>query len=106
MTFDNASPTEGTETGDSSETVQTAWDGSNAPSTAVIEAVAAAKGQDAIEMPPLYDAFDVDALDNLLTSGGTAVEGNIAVSFRYNGTYIWVDSGGMIEVDPDEAQSE
>lgn len=106
MTVDDADSTEDTETGDSPETVRTAWNGSDSPSTVVIEAVADAKGQDALEMPALYDAFDVDALDNLLTSDGKAVQGNIAVSFRYSGAYVWVDSGGTIEVDPDETQSE
>ncbi|WP_050031991.1 HalOD1 output domain-containing protein [Halorubrum halophilum] len=107
MTFDNANSTKDVQTGESSETgesprtVRAAWDDSGPPSTAVVEAVATANGRDPLEMPCLYDTLDVDALDGLLTSDRTDAQGNISVSFTYDGTFVWVDSGGAIEVGPD-----
>ncbi|EMA59365.1 hypothetical protein C469_12071 [Halorubrum lipolyticum DSM 21995] len=118
MTFDGTDPTgdadaepaaeHGTaaERGESPRTVRAAWDDSGSPSTAVVEAVATATGRDPLEMPPLYDTLDVDALDGLLTADRTGDDGTVAVSFRYDGAYVWVDSGGAIEVDPDAASSE
>jgi len=106
MTHDNTDEVEGGGDGNPSEAVRAAWDDSDAPSTAVVEAVATAKGEDPLEMPCLYDALDVEALDGLLTSDRAEAHGNVAVSFTYNGAYVWVDSGGAIEVDPDAGGSE
>ncbi|WP_241659110.1 HalOD1 output domain-containing protein [Halorubrum salsamenti] len=73
---------------------------------AVMEAVAAATGRNTMEMPSLYDTLDVEALDGLLTSERAAANGNVAVSFTYDGAYVWIDSSGAIEIDPNAARSE
>ncbi|GAA0522478.1 hypothetical protein SAMN04488066_105101 [Halorubrum aquaticum] len=106
MTFDDTNLTEDAGAGESSETVGAAWDGSDLPSTAVVEAVASANGREPLEMPPLYDTLDAEALDGLLTADRDGAHGNVGVSFTYDGAYVWVDSGGTIEVDPDPARSE
>ena len=106
MTFDDTNMTEDARTGESSETVVAAWDGSGVPSTVVVEAVASANGRDPVEMPSLYDTLDVDALDELLTADRPGMNGNVAVSFTYDGAYVWVDGGGTIEVDPNPTRSE
>lgn len=88
--------------GESSESVRVAWDETDSVSTAVVEAVATANGRDPLEMPPLYDALDAGSLDDLMASDRTDVQRNVSVSFSYDGTFVWVDSGGTIEVDPRE----
>lgn len=105
MTFDGADSTEEAETSESSASVQATWDDSNDPSTAVIEAVAAANGRDPLKMPPLYDALDVEALDALLTSDRPETPGSVGVSFTYDGTYVWVSGDGTIEIDPNASHS-
>lgn len=112
MTFDDTSPAadagteELTAPGGAQETVRDTWDDSEDPSTAVVEAVAAVTGQDPLEMPCLYDSLDVEALDGLLTSDRAEARGNVAVSFAYDGAFVWVDSGGAIKVDPDATSAE
>lgn len=105
MLFDDEGTTEGTETDASSERVRVAWDESTAPTTAIVEAVAAANGQDPLEMPSLYDSLDVEALDGLLTGNCSGALGSVSISFTYDGTYVWVSSDGVIEVDPEAASS-
>lgn len=106
MTSDDATSMESAETEESSGTVRATWDGSGDPSTAVVEAVARATGRDPLEMPCLYDALDVDALNSLLTADRAEDLGNVSVSFAYEGAYVWVDSTGAIEVTLDAAGSE
>lgn len=72
------------------------------PSTAVVEAVAAASGRAAVPspdstdpLPPLFDAIDPDALDTLVASAGT----DVTVSFQYAG-YAVVIENGTISVSP------
>ncbi|WP_241154891.1 HalOD1 output domain-containing protein [Halorubrum sp. CSM-61] len=74
-------------------------------STAVVEAVATANDRDPLEMPPLYDALDVESLEHIMASDRTAVQRDISVSFTYDGAFVWVTSGGAIEVDPGGARS-
>lgn len=85
----------------SSDDVQTTWTEPTLPSTAIVEAVAAAKHRDPTGMPLLYDTLDVEALDDLLTDERSARTGNVSVSFTYLGAYVWVSSDGTIEVDVD-----
>lgn len=106
MTSDDTASIENAETEESSGTVRATWDGSGDPSTAVVEAVARAIGQDPLEMSCLYDVLDVDALDSLLTADQTEALRTVSVSFAYEGAYVWVDSTGTIEVSPDAATPE
>lgn len=66
----------------------------------VVTAVAAARETDPIDLPPLYDSIDVDALDAIVDGAQDRpddVEGR--VSFTYAGLEIAVDFDGWIQVD-------
>lgn len=70
------------------------WSEHGVPSTAVVETVAAARDVDAVELPPLNDHIDPDALDRLLTDGG----GSVQISFAYADAEIYVRGDGAVEV--------
>jgi len=65
-------------------------------STRVVEVVSRAKDVDPVELPPLYEAVDPDALD-LLFPGGTDCE----LRFTYVGQDVIVRNGGEIVVRKD-----
>lgn len=64
------------------------------PSEQVVETVAAHAGTRPMDLPPLFDAIDPDALD-------TVVEGmaEVNLTFEYAGFSVRIDSGGRVEVD-------
>ena len=62
----------------------------NLPSLATIEAVTTAKGVDPDTLPPLYDAVDPDALDDLL---GDPRRDDVQVSFSYADCDVTVERG-------------
>ena len=67
----------------------------------IVDFVAKREHTDPLELPPLYDAVDPDALDDLFESGhqnGTAQSGRI--EFQYNGYTVIVefDNGPEITV--------
>ena len=59
----------------------------------IVEAVAAHADADPLELPPLYDAIDTDAVGALFQEGS---EGR--VQFRYAGRAVTVHSEGTVEV--------
>lgn len=65
------------------------------PSEAVVDAVATAEGRDPLDLSPLYDAIDTDALDSL-------VEGSrgIDVTFKYEGYTVLVRENAEVILDP------
>lgn len=65
----------------------------------VVEAVAEATGDDPLEMRPLYDTVDTDALDTVFEPTGGALDGRSGrVSFRFNGCDVTVHSDGRTVV--------
>ncbi|WP_235920792.1 HalOD1 output domain-containing protein [Natronorubrum halalkaliphilum] len=80
----------------------TAWgqDAENTPVYTVTAAVADAIDADQLELPPLYEAIDPDALNSLLTSGGAPSE--CQVSFQYAGCAVTVQGTGEVRVRPDQ----
>lgn len=80
-------------------TESTGEDGqSDSLSRAVIEAVADAEDTDPIELPPLYDAIDPDALDSVFFgTKGDAVDGRI--TFTYHGYEVQVDSDQAVALE-------
>ena len=86
---------------ETNESYRTRFDpGDHSASEAVIAAVSAATGTDAMELPPLYDAVDPDALINLVrptTTGGGRFPGT--VTFEYADALVTVDGRGTVEVD-------
>lgn len=63
-------------------------------STAVLEAVSSASDTPAVDLPPLYDAVDPDALNSLFSAPGTSGE----ISFRYAGYTVTVSADRTVEV--------
>lgn len=77
------------------------WYGSDPLSTTIIEAVAAVDGHQPMEMEPLYDVIDTDALENLFIPGfNDFPQTSGHVSFHYNGAVVTVQTSGEIVVEP------
>ncbi len=69
-------------------------EGGGTPATAVVEAVAAAEGVDATELPSLYEVIDTDALNSLFSSPGAEA----VLSFRVDNWNVFVNADGRIRV--------
>ncbi len=65
------------------------------PVNAVINAVAEATDSDPLDLPPLYDAVDPDALNTLFNES----EASIQVLFHYAGFKVVVQDG-EVEAEP------
>ena len=63
------------------------------PSERVVRAVSRATGHDPLELPPLFESIDPDALD---ASIGAMADGEI--SFRFAGHDVTVDSDGTVDL--------
>ena len=72
------------------------WNAGMPPSTAVVTAVADARGVDVTDLRPLYDAVDAEALNTLL--GASAEEALLEVSFEYEGFTVTLRPDGRIEL--------
>jgi hypothetical protein len=71
------------------------------PSTEVVRRVASEAGVDPIDLPPLYEAVDPDALDRFLESvDGTTPTVSEAVRFRYAGYHVAVEADGAVALSP------
>lgn len=68
-------------------------------SGSVIEEVAKEKGVDAVEIPPLYDTIDPNALDSLFQNTDSG-----SVHFIYCGYDVSVFSDGRVIADEGEAE--
>jgi len=65
----------------------------------VLRVVAAHRGVDETELPPLYDAIDPDALDALLASVRTDGPERASVRFEYAGHRITVSDDRTVTID-------
>ncbi|MCL9813859.1 HalOD1 output domain-containing protein [Natranaeroarchaeum aerophilus] len=73
-------------------------------STAVVEALADANDVDPLELDPLYEAVDPDALDSLFsTSDGSTGIPHGTVRFTTNGYEVEVTSTGRVHLTPEES---
>lgn len=70
-------------------------DADGATSTRVVRCVAAALDRDPLDLPPLYDSIDPDALDTLVPH---SPEGGCRLSFRFAGVEVLVSELGDIQV--------
>lgn len=68
----------------------------NTPVYAVVSAVSDASGLDMLELPPLYEAINPDALNELFTARSEPAVGE--VSFEYAGYDVVVRGTGVVEV--------
>lgn len=73
------------------------WNGKERPSETVVRAVAATEDCDPLEVDPLQESIDTDALDALVTSDGDGAH-DVTVTFPYEGYGILVESSGLVEV--------
>lgn len=72
-------------------------DGNESPSTAIIDALAAATGIPPTELPPLYEFVDPDAIDRLFT-GDRARSADTVLSFRVERWNVFVREDGRIRI--------
>lgn len=70
------------------------------PSTAVVEAVAAASGRDPTDFESLYERTDPDALDALLSPRKGQPARDVQVTLTLSGYRVTADSGGRVVVRP------
>ncbi|WP_293032256.1 HalOD1 output domain-containing protein [Natronococcus sp.] len=69
------------------------------PSLRVVDAVADAEGIDPVELePPLYDAVDPNAIDELFTTTPSASR-NGRLNFQYRGYDVTVRSDGTVSLE-------
>lgn len=68
--------------------------------TAIVDAVAETTGRDPMEMPPLQEYLDVDALEELVTGRSNDAPGTVQVTFTYGEVSVRADSTGTVEVLP------
>lgn len=76
------------------------WDAQDAPSQAIIDAVATVTGSDPLQLRPLYEVVDLDSLGRLFQPGrsGDAHQANRSVRFQYEGCEVTVDAAGQTRV--------
>lgn len=65
------------------------------PSEAVVNAVAKAEGRDPLDLSPLYNAIDTDAMDSLLEDSR-----GVDVTFQYEGYTVLVRENAEVILDP------
>ena len=75
-------------------------------SVAVVERVAGAEGVDPLDLDPLYEAIDPDALDTLCGGAGRDARPPARIVFEYHGYTVIVDGPDSVtlagERPPDE----
>jgi hypothetical protein len=71
-----------------------AFDRDVAPSTAVVQTVTEQSDQDVLDLPPLNDVVDPDALDGLFSGRDTIG----SVNFEYAGYHVTVHADRTVEL--------
>lgn len=66
----------------------------------VVSAVAEATGRDVIDLPPLADSVDPDALETIVADAGNGHRVGVEVRFAYAGCDVAVEAGGEVTVGP------
>lgn len=72
---------------------------STTASMAVVTALASTTGSDPMDLAPLSDSIDTDALDALVLDRGTSTDG-VHVMLTHEGREITVNSYGVVAVSP------
>jgi hypothetical protein len=70
----------------------------NSPAEAIITALADAAGVETVELPPLYDYVDFDALNSLFEGHQTTIDADIILSFNVETWNVFVRADGRIRV--------
>lgn len=93
---------------DGTPVCETAYDPADGepPAVAVVDAVAAIEGTDPLDLPPLYDHVDTEALNRLFEDRAAGRGDASAFSFEYGGWDVVVRNDGSIAVyDPETARA-
>lgn len=69
----------------------------NALDTQIIHAISQAAGKDPLDVPPLYESVDLDALKTLVVDR----DGEMHVEFQHAGCAVTVDEGTVV-VEPED----
>ena len=91
-------PTDAPETAEPTYVATFDPDAGEPASEAVVSAVAALSGTSPVELEPLYEAVDPDALDSLVDHARRADAGDHELWFRYAGYDVGVRSDGRVQV--------
>lgn len=84
--------------GDSADCiVQSDWKRNGDPSEAIVDAIAIATGRDPLDVEPLQNYVDTDALDALVTPQSDD-DGHVRVAFSYESLDVVATSKGVVEV--------
>lgn len=68
------------------------------PVTAIVEAVSEAAEVDPVELTPLYEFVDTDALNNLFENHDGAKDAEAILSFKFESWNVFVRADGCIRV--------
>ncbi len=72
------------------------WDGDGGAAMAVVETIAAVTGQQPMEMEPLNNVINTDALNSLFVSTDSGFRHDGHVQFEYEGCHVRVSSDGTV----------
>lgn len=75
------------------------WTATDVPTPAIVRGVAAVTGTDPMEMRPLYDVLDPEAVNRFVTHAG-AREGPTRLSFQFEDCAVDVHGDGRVVVAP------
>ncbi|OVE83619.1 HalOD1 output domain-containing protein [Natronolimnobius baerhuensis] len=70
----------------------------DSPSLRIVDALAAVTDTDPLDLDPLYNVVDPEALDQIVNSDGDQVD-HLSVQFVYDGHDVQVRGDGSIAVD-------
>ncbi len=73
-------------------------DSDETPVQKIIDALATAEGVDATDLPPLYDAVDPDALNQLFQRHNGETDTEALLSFSVDSWNVFVRADGLIRV--------
>lgn len=68
------------------------------PTETVVREVASLEGVDPIELDPLFDVLDPEALDTLVREDGDRSRAPLRIEFVYHGYDVVVTSAGTVDV--------
>jgi len=80
--------------------IKTTVTDSDSLTVAIVSAVAESKGVAPVDLPPLYNAIDVDALSALFAPTSSEDRDSGQASFEYAGRAIDVNADGTVAVSP------
>jgi hypothetical protein len=78
--------------------VQFNWSEPEQPTEAIVTALSLATGCDPLDIEPLHERIDGDALNSLLTPSGDN-QTNLRISFLYDGYTVIVTGNGEVTVE-------